>query len=259
MALTLDVFTPVRANGAGVVLIISGGWFSSHESIPLPVPTLIIDGLTARGYTVFAVVHSSQPKFTILDMVRDIQRAVRFVRYNAAHYGIDPQRIGITGASAGAHLALMQSVGGNDGDPKAKDEIETVSSRIQAVACFFPPTDFLNYGKPHENALGRGILKDYHAAFAFPEQDPDKVRSIGWIISPVNLVTRETPPTLLIHGDKDALVPIQQSQSMVARLQAAQVSAKLITKRGAGHGWPDMKNDMSAIADWFDKYLPGKG
>ena len=117
-----------------------------------------------RGYTVFAVVHGSQPRYTIPEIVADMNRAVRFIRYHAADYHIDPDRIGITGGSAGGHLSLMQGTAGDKGNPDAKDPIDRTSSRVQAVACFFPPTDFLNYGKPGENAVGRGILQGLQAA-----------------------------------------------------------------------------------------------
>ena len=150
-ALTMDVFTPKQdANGLGVILVVSGGWFSSHEAIRPAFVTPLLE----RGYTVFAVVHGSQPKFTIPEILQDMNRAVRFIRYHAKDYGIDPDRIGIYGGSAGGHLSLMQGTAGDEGDPKAKDPVDRVSSRVQAVACFFPPTDFLNYGKPGEVALG---------------------------------------------------------------------------------------------------------
>ena len=143
-ALTMDVFTPKQgANGAAVIFAVSGGWFSAHEAISL---TFCREFLK-RGYTVFAVVHGSQPKYTIPEIIEDMNRAVRFIRYHAADYGIDPNRIGITGGSAGGHLSLMKGAAGTDGDPKAKDPVDRVSSRVQAVACFFPPTDFLNYGE----------------------------------------------------------------------------------------------------------------
>ena len=168
-ALTLDVFTPKEnANGAAIVWVVSGGWFSAHEAIN----PCAVDELLKRGYTVFAVVHGSQPRYTIPEIVADMNRAVRFIRYHAADYHIDPDRIGITGGSAGGHLSLMQGTAGDKGNPDAKDPIDKTSSRVQAVACFFPPTDFLNYGKPGENAIGRGILKGFKPPFDFHEQDP---------------------------------------------------------------------------------------
>jgi len=73
---------------------------------------------------------------------------VRFIRHNAAQYGVKPDCLGITGGSAGGHLSLTMGTQGTKGDASAKDPIDRESSEIQCVACFFPPTDFLNYGKP---------------------------------------------------------------------------------------------------------------
>jgi acetyl esterase/lipase len=268
-ALTLDVFAPKQPNGAAVVWVVSGGWFSAHEVIGGSANRAGVPTLTGRGYTVFAVVHGSQPRYTIPDVLTDMHRAVRFIRSHAADYKIDPDRIGITGGSAGGHLSLMQGTAGTPGDPKAKDPVERASSRVRAVACFFPPTDFLNYGKPGENALGRGVLKAFHAPFAFQEfdakrgwagefvpiTDEAKILEIGRQISPINHVTAESAPTLIMHGDKDTLVPIQQAEIMIAKLKAAGVPAELVVKPGAGHGWADMDKDVPKLADWFDKYL----
>lgn len=267
-ALTMDVFTPKKdANGAAVIVVISGGWFSSHDGITTGLATELIK----RGYTVFAVVHGSQPKFTIPEILQDMHRAVRFIRYHAKDYGIDPNRIGITGGSAGGHLSLMQGTAGTDGDPQAKDPVDHESSKVQAVACFFPPTDFLNYGEPGKDAIGRGTLKDFHAPFAFqdlevkegwkgtykPVTDEKKIVEIGKQISPITHVTADDAPTLIIHGDKDFLVPIQQAEVIVAKFKEAGVPAELVVKKGAGHGWK-LDEDFAKIADWFDKYLRKK-
>jgi acetyl esterase/lipase len=219
-----------------------------------------------RGYTVFAVVHGCQPKFTIPEIVADMNRAVRFIRFHAQDYGIDPDRIGIYGASAGGHLSLMQGTAGDGGDPKSKDEVDRVSSRVQAVACFFPPTDFLNYGKTGENAIGRGVLQGFKAPFEFHELDPkrrifvrvddlDVIFETARKISPLYHVTPDDPPTVIIHGDADKLVPIQQAETIVEKLKGAGVEAKLVVKPGASHGWPDMQKDYEQIADWFDDHL----
>ena len=137
---------------------------------------------------------------------------------------------------------------------------------MQAVACFFPPTDFLNYGKPGEIALGRGMLEAFRAPFDFhefddtthhfvPITDDAKILEIGKEISPITHVSADDPPTLIIHGDADQLVPIQQAQIMVEALKKAGVKAELLTKAGAGHGWPDWLNDTAKLADWFDQNL----
>src|SRR5260370_20038070 len=104
LALTMDVFAPAKPNGAAVVSVASGGWFSRPEMIQ---PALYVPFLK-RGYTVFAVLHGSQPKFTVPEIVEDMHRAVRFVRFNAKEYGIDPERIGMIGAAAGGPLFPMQ-------------------------------------------------------------------------------------------------------------------------------------------------------
>jgi acetyl esterase/lipase len=262
-ALTMDVFTPkANANGAAVIWAVSGGWFSAHEAIGMP----FIEELLRRGYTVFAVVHGSQPKYTIPEILQDMHRAVRFIRYHAQDYHIDPGRIGITGGSAGGHLSLMQGTAGDAGDKSAKDPVNQASSRVQAVGCFFPPTDFLNYGKPSEVALGCGILAGFKAAFDFHEYDSGrkcsmpitdvgKIIEIGRQISPVTHVSSDDPPTLIIHGDADKLVPIQQAELIVDKLKSAGVEARLVVKKGESHGWKDWHKDMAIIADWFDAHL----
>ena len=269
VALTLDVFTPKsRPNGAAAVFVVSGGWFSAHEFLDAAGPGFINE-LSRRGYTVFGVVHGSQPKFTIPEIVLDMHRAVRFIRHHAAHYGVDPNRIGIYGASAGGHLSLMQGLAGDAGDPNAKDPVDRASSRVQAVACFYPPTDFLNYGKEGEVALGRGVLSGFKAPFDFheldkkanvfvPVTDEQKVLEIGRRISPITHATGDDPPTLIIHGDADKLVPIQQAEILVKKLADAGVEAKLVTKPGAAHGWPNQAKDLAIIADWFDGHLKTK-
>ncbi|WP_010581908.1 alpha/beta hydrolase [Schlesneria paludicola] len=261
-ALTMDVFTPKQANGAAIVFVVSGGWYSAHEAINLAFAKEFLD----RGYTVFAVVHGSQPKFTIPEVLEDLNRAVRFIRSNAEKYQIDPSRIGICGASAGGHLSLMLGTAGSSGNPDAKDPVDRASSRVQAVACFFPPTDFLNYGTQGEIALGRGILKDYRAPFDFHEYDKKtkafvpitdeaRVLEIGKLISPVNHVTSDDPPTLIIHGDADKLVPIQQAEIIIEKLKSVGVASELVSKKGRDHGWPEIGSDFKTLADWFDKYL----
>lgn len=266
-ALTFDVFKPTGkgpGQGVGVILVVSGGWFSSQEAIALP----LIEPFVDRGYTVFAVVHGSQPKFTIPEILNDMHRAVRFIRHHAADYDIDPDRIGIYGGSAGGHLSLMQGTAGTEGNPDAKDPVEQTSSRVQAVACLFPPTDFLNYGKPGENALGRGILENFKAPFDFHELDTtrnvyvpitkeERIVEIGRDISPISHVSPDDPPTLILHGDADTLVPIQQARRFLEALCEQGVETKLVVKADAGHGWPDLPKDLTALVDWFDTHLLG--
>jgi acetyl esterase/lipase len=233
--------------------MVSGGWFSSHESINVE----YFRPLLKRGYTVFPVVHGSQPKFCITEIVPDIHRAVRFIRHNAARYGVDPNRLGITGGSAGGHLSLTMGTQGRPGDPNAKDPVDRESSAVQCVACFFPPTDFLNYSKPGEDAVGVGVLKAFKAGFGPRSDTAEERQKLGREISPIYFVHSNMPPILIIHGDADKLVPICQAQTFVKRCEEAGSTAKLVVREGKAHGWPDIVKDMEVLADWFDEYLRG--
>jgi len=253
VALTLDVFRPAPANGYGLVFMVSGGWFSSHEAINAGFLAPFLD----RGYTVFAVVHGSQPKFTVPEVIEDVNRAVRFIQHHAAEYGVKGERLGIFGASAGGHLSLMLGTRGGPGRPDANDLVDRESSAVAAVACFFPPTDFLNYGQPGENAVGIGVLKDFKPAFGPRSDTPEGRVELGREISPLYYVSSNLPPTLIIHGDADKLVPIQQAEVFVEKAREVGATAKLVVKPGAAHGWPDLVKDLALLADWFDQYLRG--
>ncbi len=263
LALTMDVFAPkTKPNGLGIIFVVSGGW----KSHPMYIRPEMYQPLFERGYTVFAVVHGTQPKFTVPEIIEDVHRAVRFIRYHAKDYHIDPDRIGITGGSAGGHLSLMLGTAGTAGDPKAKDPVERVSSRVQAVACFFPPTDFLNWGKEGAVLDAKRMDARFKAAIDFQVFDTDerifkritdekKELDLLRNISPISHVSRDDAPTLIIHGDKDQLVPLQQSQRMVAKLKEVGVPANLIVKKDCRHGWLTMIKDMESFDDWFDRYL----
>jgi acetyl esterase/lipase len=260
MALTLDVFQPAKANRCALLFLVSGGWQSS-KATPLMVTIRPDDyrPFLDRGYTVFAVVTSSQPKFAIPEIVTDVQRAVRFVRSNAAKYGVRPDRIGILGSSSGGHLVLSIATQGHAGRPDATDPVERESSAVQAAACFFPPTDFLNYGGPGICGVGAGPLAPLQVAFGPRALDPKERLILGREISPIYFVTAHMPPTVIIHGDADKVVPLQQATSFVQRAKAAGApEIRLIVRPGKGHGWGDYwrsTEDVTAFADWFDRNL----
>lgn len=253
VALTLDVFQPAKPNGCAVIYMVSGGWFSAKEAINANFYRPFLD----RGYTVFAVVHGSQPKFTIPEITQDIHRAVRFVRHNAARWSVNPDKFGVSGGSAGGHLSLTLGTQGGPGKPDAKDPVDRASSAVQAVACFFPPTDFLNYGTAGEDAVGVGILKNFKPAFGARADTAEGRQNYGKEISPIYFITAKLPPTLIIHGDADKLVPYQQAESFVKKAADAGATAKLVTKPGKAHGWADMVSDVKTLADWFDEHLRG--
>jgi acetyl esterase/lipase len=252
VALTMDVFKPEKPNGIGVLWMVSGGWVSNHNNIN---PELS-KAFTSRGMTVFQVVHGTQPKFTLPEIVADIHRAVRFVRANAATWGVGPQKLGISGGSAGGHLSLMMGAYGAPGPADAKDPVDRESSRVQAVACFFPPTDFLNYGKEGQAAMKFPMLRVFWPAFGVTDKTPDdELERLARTLSPIYGDLAAMPPTLIIHGDADRLVPIQQAQRLIGKLEELKRTCKLDARPGKEHGWPGIEADAKLLADWFEQHL----
>ena len=254
-ALTLDVFEPAKKNGGAIFFVVSGGFVSDHSSISLP----RIQPLLDHGYTVFAVVHGSQPRFILPEIEEDIHRAIRFVRTNASRWGVDPNKFGITGGSAGGHLSLKIGVQGGPGKASARDPIDRASSVVQAVACFYPPSDFTNFSKPGE------LMWEHSAphtpATSFGPKGTTRAGQLeqGRQLSSINYVTAKMPPTLVFHGEADTTVPIYQSQMLEKKCQEVGATFKLIAKPGAGHGgqFGDHIKETGVFADWFDEHLRG--
>jgi acetyl esterase/lipase len=268
MALTMTMLKPTQnANGKAIISVLSGNWVSNdrmREGFPDRSQMYI-----EQGYTVFGVMVSSQPRYTIPDEVTDLKRAVRFIRYNAKEYGIDANKLGITGSSSGGHLSLMVATADETANLKSTDPVDKVSSRVQAAAVFYPPTDFINFGGPNTsetiNQAGL-VLTGVAAAFDFKRwndttrtyvsiTDTKKRLEIAKEVSPINSVTPDDPPVIIIHGDKDVLVPRQQSESIIAKYKEAKVPCNLILKEGGGHGWRNREVEEKNFVDWFDKYL----
>jgi acetyl esterase/lipase len=249
MALTFDVIEPEAANGAGVLFIQSGGWYSGWTEPKNLVPAA--QPLLDKGLTVFIVRHGSAPKYTVPEAAADVQRCVRYLHLHAKEWNVDPQRLGAFGGSAGGHLTLMLATTGDDGDPAAKDEVLQQSSRIAAAVALYPPTDLRRWTtEPPEEIAKHAGLKPPLTFAADLEDD----------VSPLLHVTKETPPTLLIHGDKDTLVPIVHSQNMINALHDAKIDSKLLTIEGAGHGFNGEQNKVvvPAMVDWFVDHLSTK-
>jgi acetyl esterase/lipase len=249
--LTLDLVRPKQPNGLGIVLMVSGGWKSSPDGFR---PWMVAP-LLRRGYAVFAVSHLSQPQATVMEIVADANRAVRFTRHHAHEYGIDPNHIGATGGSAGGHLSLMLATRGGLGAADANDPIDRQSSSVQAAAVFYPVTDLLNLGRSTENPGDGGPPKSFVKAFGPHATDPATWQEIGRQMSPIYHVTAELPPTLIIHGDADTLVPLEQSEWFQARARQAGREVKLVVRPGKKHGWITMFWDIRRFARFFDQHL----
>ncbi len=241
MALTMDVFQPEQANGAGVLFMVSGGWFSRW--MPADREMVLFKPLLDRGFTVFAVRHGSSPKFVIPEIVEDVRRSVRFVRKHAARWKIDPERLGVSGGSAGGHLSLMLGTTADEGKPDAKDPVLRESSRVAAVAVYFPPTDL----RPYVTS------DDFPKRFPALQFDPELADDY----SPLLQVTDDDAPTLLVHGDRDTLVPPWHSEKIHQALQKHGVDSKLVIIEGAGHGFSGDGATRAAKewVNWFERHL----
>jgi len=258
LGLTMDALIPeTKPKNIGVIFIVSGSWKSRKNSSPEDEEKQRrqhwAQGLLNGGYTLFLVRHGSTPRYFIPEMISDVRRAVRFVRFHAKNYGIDPNRIGISGASSGAHLALMAAMSADDGKADAKDPVERVSSRAQAVVAWFPPTDLLNFG-------GEGAYKNvgklrptlFQEMFGKVTELESQLKSI----SPINFVNQDAPPLLLIHGEADKTVPLQQSQILKAKYEELKRPVQMVVQPGAPHTyWLGIEKHYPAIWEWFDRYL----
>lgn len=250
--LAMDVLRPAKTNGFGVVVLVSGGWKSSTPGSFQP---WMAAPLLRRGYTVFAVYHISQPEATVTEIVEDVNRAMRYIRHRARDYGVDPQRIGVTGGSAGGHLSLMLATRGGPGPADAADVIDRESSAIQAAAIFYPVTDLLNLGSSTENLGDGGPPKSFVKAFGPQSTNLAVWKVIGHDVSPIYFVRSNLPPILIYHGDADTLVPLDQSQRFQAEAQKLGCPVKLVVHHNGKHGWWSMIWDIRRFADWFDRHL----
>lgn len=259
LALTMDVLTPEQnAKGIGLILVSSGSWKSSksnvdEENVRRRDEDHWSQGLLAGGFTLFVVRHGSGPRYQVPEMIGDMNRAVRYVRMTSQKQHVDPDRLGITSGSSGAHLALMAAVTGDDGNKESPDPVERLSSGVQAVVAWFPPTDMINWGVKDGyrsiNLLRPNLFQDI---FGEITDLPEQLKSI----SPIYFVTKESAPLLLIHGDSDATVPLQQSEIMLAKYKEVGVPAELIVHPGGGHSyWPEIAKEYREVWKWFDTYL----
>ncbi|MEA2709762.1 MAG: hypothetical protein QOF78_2363 [Phycisphaerales bacterium] len=268
-ALTMDVFTPKQnANGAAVIVVVSGGWASSHEALNTPLIAVFMSPFIRHGYTVFAVVPASQPKFTIPEIAENVDKSVKFIRANSERFKIDGGKLGIFGGSAGGHLSLLQATKPSPGKRLSLNALERASGNVQAAAVLFPPTDFLNYRGDGKNIMDDPALEPFAAAFDFQEMDAQRHKlmpvshrrhtEILRETSPAQFITKNTPPCMIIHGDKDELVPIQQATIFIDKLKAQGVPAELVVKAGAAHGWGNVDVEIEQMAVFFDKHLLGR-
>ncbi len=242
----MDIFRPTAPGVYPAVLAIHGGGFRAGKRTgyhPLCIK------LAQRGYTCAAMSYRLAPRHQFPAPVEDSKAAVRFLRANAAKYAIDPARIGVTGGSAGGHLALMVGLTGPlkvfEGTGPNLDQ----SSAVQVVVNMYGPTDFTqSYGKSVDAAEVLPL---------FLGGDLQHNRQDHIISSPLYYVTPLAPPTLSVHGTKDNYVAYEHSVWLTSKLLSAGVDAELETISGAGHGFKgaDAERAEGRLMAYFDKHL----
>lgn len=251
VGLVMDIFTPTGTpNGLAIVDVVSGAWDSDRSKIEQHRMAKMYDIFCSRGYTVFGVRPGSKSKFSLGEMAKHVKLGIGWVKEHADEYKIDPNKLGLAGASAGGHLASLVAMTGDD------------KSKVEAVGVFFPPTNFLNFrgveidenSPPERFALVKALVYPNGNA----PTDTAKMIDALKAISPALLAHDKAPPLLIIHGDADPVVPLDQSEMLKKALDECGASCELIVKKGGAHPWPTIHEEVAVIADWFDKKLASK-
>jgi len=230
--LCLDLYVPRGARPAPVVVWIFGGsWKFGSRGFHLNVRDL-----TRYGIAVAAIDYRFSQTAKYPAQLEDCEAAVEWLRVNGSRYGIDPERIGASGESAGGHLAAL--LGTVEGRP-----------RIRAVFAMYPPTDLVAIGREYAHPGGPS---DIELLLGGPIEEKLALAKAG---SPVDHVTRSSSPFLLMHGARDTLVPIWHSEELQRRLRAAGVEARLIVVPDKGHWFQLTTEQVAEVAQFFQRHF----
>ncbi len=268
LALSMLHLSPLaKPNGKAIIRVVAGSWYSSYASAENYVMSSY-DYLNA-GFRVFHVMVGSNPRYNIAEQVADVKRAVRYIRFNAARFDVDPGKLGMEGGSAGGHLSLTVAFADERINENAEDPVDRVSSRVQAVCVLYPPTDFLNWGGKGFNmvnmrpvlemnkvwgALDFKTLNEKNMTYV-PVTDTALRNKMAMEISPMYTVTPDDPPVFFMHGDADPTVPLQQSVMLEVKLKETGIKYRFIVKPGGKHNPNDMMPEWTEAVNWFKEYL----
>ncbi|WP_153557436.1 alpha/beta hydrolase [Roseimaritima sediminicola] len=188
----------------------------------------------------------AEPNFPA--QIHDAKAAIRWLRANAQKYRVDPDRIGVTGGSAGGHLSLLVGLTDADCELEGESGHPEQSSRVQAVVNFFGPTEMASC---HGGSSVAWMLR------AFMGGTPTEVPQTYETASPITYVSDDDPPVLTLHGDQDALVPVAQATKLDERMAAVGADHTLVILEGQGHGFggEHQQRAMQAMWDFFEEHL----
>ncbi len=241
----LDLYLPEKAEGPlPLVVWIHGGawWAGSKEGCPA-VP------LATKGYAVASINYRLSQHALFPAQIEDCKAAIRWLRANAAKYRLDPDHIGVWGSSAGGHLVAMLGTTGNVKELEGEGGNLDQSSRVQCVVDWFGPTDMATMGKQADNP-GTPVAK----LIGGPVQEKKEMARNA---SPLTYVSKDSAPFLIMHGDQDNTVPLDQSEVLAKALKKAGVEVDLVIVKGNGHGGPGFNTveNRKLIEDFFAKHL----
>lgn len=245
-SLQLNIARPKSDEKAPAILCIHGGGFRAGKREYWDARC---KKMAERGYVAATVTYRLAPQHQFPAAIHDVKAAVRWLRANAERYHIDPERIGVTGDSAGGHLA--QFLGVTEGVPEFEGTGGSAQqpSHVRCVVNIYGPSDFTkSYGKSVDADV---VLPLWLGG------DLDHERHRHVLASPLNWVTPDAAPTLLIHGTEDKYVAFEQAQWMYDRMKAADVKVELLKLEGAGHGFKgaDLEKSEAAMFEFFDRHL----
>ncbi len=252
----LDLYVPkADAPLPLVIWIHGGGWEGGNKENP---PGL---NLLNKGYALASLNYRLSQEAEYPAQIEDCKAAVRFLRANAKKYNIDPDHFGVWGASAGGHLVALLGTTGEvkelEGDGPNKD----ASSAVQCVVDFFGPTDMLQMKAQADAQTDVKFLLNADLAdspvghlFGGPVQEH---KDLAEQANPIHFVAKNAAPFLIMHGDKDTLVPLAQSKTLDEALKKAGVESTLVVIEGNGHGGPGFSSpeNIQKIQDFLDKHL----
>jgi len=251
----LDLYLPpARTPVPLVVWIHGGGWQGGSKSF-CPARRML-----ALGYAAASIEYRLSSTAIYPAQIEDCKAAIRYLRAHAAEYGIDPKRIGVWGASAGGHLVALLGVTGNIRDFDVGENLDQ-SSAVQCVVDWFGPADFLRWGttdmRMPENPNPPPANSPLTRLIGGPVSTHQEAARRA---SPLFFVQRDSAPFLILHGDRDPLVPLQQSRELHAALQKAGVESTLKVIPGGGHGGPGFgtPENYKLIEDFFQQHLGDK-
>jgi len=208
-----------------IVCVHGGGWRGGKRQDFQGLVKLLAE----KGFVAATVSYRLTTTHVFPAQIEDCKAAVRFLRANAAKYQIQKDRIGAIGASAGGHLVCLMGTADDTAKLEGRGGNAEQSSRVQAVVSFFGPTDFTTKTWTKE-------VEDFFLVPFLGGSFEDK-KTLYCQCSPIEYVSKDDPPFLFFHGDKDTLVGIEHSQKLTKKLKDSSVSAELVTMEGDGHGW----------------------